>query len=141
MSRAFTPVSEMEPRQTDQLQYKFNRKRSFRHSDHQTESRLTKQPGQRTCSLFSSPTRDTVARFFTQMEMQPVISTSLQPLCLSNPSRRAGGRANRPATLTVIRVKDVPSLPRGGTRQHSGPLSLLLIFPPSSCPPRATSSK
>lgn len=44
------------------------------------------------------------------------LSCRLQPPPLSNPSRRTAGRANRPATLTVIRVTDVPSLPQGGAR-------------------------
>ena len=33
-----------------------------------------------------------------------------KPLCLSNPSRRARSLANRPVTLTVICVTDVPVL-------------------------------
>lgn len=44
------------------------------------------------------------------------LSCRLQPPPLSNPSLHAAGRANRPATLTVIRVTDAPSLLQGGAR-------------------------
>lgn len=49
------------------------------------------------------------------------LHTAGKPLCLFNPSRRASNLANRPATLTVICVTDVPVLSWGGDLRESTP--------------------